>query len=72
MTTLRIVGGGEPSDEELAALVTVVSLVQSRSGHDRDGDDDATRWRRAARPAPAHHRDDWRSHARRSALRHGL
>ena len=71
MTTLRIVAGGEPSDEELAALVAVLSLVQSRA--DDGGEREACgRWRTAARPQPPHHRDGWLAFARRSALRPGL
>jgi len=67
---LRVVGGGDPTDEELAALVAVLSLTRARA---EPGEQTTapSRWARSARPAPASHSDGWLASARRSSLRGG-
>jgi hypothetical protein len=67
---LRIVGGGEPTDEELAALVAVVSMLQARQDADAEatGDD---RWRLSARAARPWRRQAWLTFSRRTSLRAG-
>ena len=68
--TLRVVGGGEPTDEELAAIVAVVSLLRARGGRDT-GLTGADRWRRSARAGQPWRRDGWLALSRRCSLRGG-
>jgi hypothetical protein len=68
--TLRVVGGGEPTDEELAAIVAAVSLLRARSGRDREATE-SNRWRRSARASQPWRRDGWLAVSRRRSLRGG-
>jgi hypothetical protein len=63
---LRIVGGGAPSDEELAALVVAVATVTAR------GEAEArtvSGWAASGRSGSSWVRGGWVTTARRSALR---
>ena len=67
---LRVVGGGEPTDEELAALVAVVSLLQARRAGGRQAAA-ADRWRRSGHGSHPWHREPWLTYSRRTSLRAG-
>jgi hypothetical protein len=63
---LRIVGGGEPNDEQIAALVAVMAMRASRIDEESAP---TSRWRTGGARSSAWGRDSWLAAARRSALR---
>jgi hypothetical protein len=67
---LRVVAGGEPSDEELVALVAVVAGLSGAA--EQAPQPEPQRWPAGERPAHAWGRTGWVSAARRSALRRPL
>jgi Acyl-CoA carboxylase epsilon subunit len=65
---LRVVAGGELSDEEAAALTAVLTAVVARADPVDKQPRALSRWRQSARPAPMA-RAGWLDDARRSAQR---
>ena len=66
---LRVVAGGEPSDEETAALTAVLSLAAAAVAGTADEAVAGSRWRDSASPAGPWARAGWLAAGRRSALR---
>jgi hypothetical protein len=65
---LRVVAGGDLSDEEAAALTAVLTAVVARADTVDEQPHAFSRWRLSARPVPVA-RAGWLDDARRSAQR---
>jgi Acyl-CoA carboxylase epsilon subunit len=66
---LRIVAGGQPSDEETAALTAVLSLATAAADASGEHTVAPSRWRDSASPAGPWARTGWLAAGRRSAQR---
>ena len=66
---LRIVAGGQPSDEETAALTAVLTVVATAAAAQDEQPATRSRWRDSSHPTAPWVGAGWLAAARRSALR---